>query len=311
MISSSLFILPPFDVSLVTSNYLNPSRDYKYTGMRMVAIAVTGNGGAGKTTLVANLGVYFAWRGYRTLLIDGDLYLPKLSMQFGILNPKRSIHSLLSKDSGLIPHDVVYRDSRTGVDIIPGSQNIYSIRGITQSKLDSIAEEIRRDYDITLIDTPVGVPFEVISTFSLASRQVVIIEPGRNPRKSAKELLMNEALKFKSLGDQFGIETSLIFNKVENDMAGLISSFLVDLDGLVPVIGSVRYDRTVGYALLEGVPSLALNPQSGAAEDIYLSAQFLEVWLREPGKRKWKIPDTESLGTGTLSDQRPSSVLKP
>ncbi|WP_240921982.1 P-loop NTPase, partial [Thermococcus sp. ES12] len=63
--------------------------------IKMVVIVVTGRGGAGKTTLTSNLSVYFAKNKYRTLAVDGDLYLPKLGLHFGIDFPRYNIHSLL------------------------------------------------------------------------------------------------------------------------------------------------------------------------------------------------------------------------
>jgi septum site-determining protein MinD len=53
---------------------------------------ITGRGGAGKTTCVniaSNIGVYFTqWEKIPTVIIDGDLFLPKLAFHFGIYNPK-------------------------------------------------------------------------------------------------------------------------------------------------------------------------------------------------------------------------------
>ncbi|NPA47655.1 MAG: MinD/ParA family protein [Thermococci archaeon] len=245
----------------------------------MVAIAVTGKGGVGKTSLAANLAVYFTRRGYRTLVIDGDLYLPKLAMHFGILNPRWTIHNLLNKDSKLRPSDVTYKDVRTGVHIIPGSQSIYALKGITQGKLDRIAEEVRKSYDVTIIDTPVGIPFEIVSTFSLASYQLVVLEPGRNPRNHEGKLLEDEARKFRSVGERFSMRTALVLNKVREDMSDLVDSTLVRLDSIAPVLGSVAYDRDFEMSLSEGLPLLAMKGDGEAAEDITLLGQFLETWM--------------------------------
>ena len=253
----------------------------------MVAIAVTGKGGVGKTTLVANLGVYFTLRGYKTLLIDGDLYLPKLAIHFGILNPRWTLHNLLRRGSKLKPSDVIYKDPKTGVHIIPGSQDIYALKGITQGRLDHIADGIRRSYDVTIIDTPVGIPFEVVSTFSLARYQLVVLEPGRDPMSSERRFLEDEALKFKFMGDRFNMRTALGLNKVMEDMDDLVDSILVDLDEKIPVLGSVTYDSDVEGSLPKGSPILSLKEGGKAVDDIVLMGQFLETWMysfkEEPG----------------------------
>ncbi|WP_324609519.1 AAA family ATPase [Thermococcus piezophilus] len=53
----------------------------------MVSVVITGRGRAGKTTMTADLSTYLAKKNYKTLVIDGDPYLPKLAFHFGIDNP--------------------------------------------------------------------------------------------------------------------------------------------------------------------------------------------------------------------------------
>ena len=50
-----------------------------------LSLAITsGKGGVGKTQLAANLGVAFAQRGLRTLLLDADLGLAGLDLALGV-----------------------------------------------------------------------------------------------------------------------------------------------------------------------------------------------------------------------------------
>lgn len=94
----------------------------------MPGIIITGRGGAGKTTIASNLGVYFTREeGLDTVVIDGDLFLPKLAFHFGIYNPAVNLHSIL-KDPRANPFSAVYRDPKTGVYVVPGSSNIYESR---------------------------------------------------------------------------------------------------------------------------------------------------------------------------------------
>ncbi len=250
----------------------------------MVAIAVTGKGGVGKTFLVANLGVYFQRRGFRTLLIDGDLYLPKLAVQFGIHRPRWSLHNILREGTELEPMRVIYRDDRTGVHLIPGSHDIYAIRGINQRRFDGIAAKIRDSYDVTIIDTPVGMPFEIVSTFGVAKYQLAVLEPGRNPRKMERMLLIEEATKFKTVGDTFGMRTAVTFNKVTDDVADLVESLIEELDHKIPVVGYVSYAESIEGSS-RGVPLLGMRDGEigGRArdvrEDVTLTGQFIETWI--------------------------------
>jgi CO dehydrogenase maturation factor len=62
-----------------------------------VRIAVTGKGGAGKTTISATLARILARRGYRVLAIDGDPN-PNLSVALGIGEAERERLQPLPRD---------------------------------------------------------------------------------------------------------------------------------------------------------------------------------------------------------------------
>ena len=54
--------------------------------MSKVLSIASGKGGVGKTLLTASLGIVMAYKGYRVLLIDGDMGLRNMDLILGLEN---------------------------------------------------------------------------------------------------------------------------------------------------------------------------------------------------------------------------------
>jgi|GEM_PF-353871 len=252
----------------------------------MVSIVVTGRGGAGKTTMSANLSTYFSRRGYSTLVVDGDLYLPKLAFHFGIYDPRYNIHTLL-KNPDMEVIQAVYHDPKTGVDILPGSSKIYDVIDMNQKRLRDIVNEIRTRYEVTIIDSPVGIPFDTISTFRLAKYQLIIIEIERSPIKSVHRMIENEVVKLKSLGKAYGLNVGVILNKVREssgDVDDIIEFLEHSVD--VPVVGVIPFDNKVPEATNYGRPVIDYAPHAKASKAIAESGDILIEWIFNREKRR-------------------------
>jgi len=254
----------------------------------VVSVVITGRGGAGKTTMTANLGTYFSRVGYRSLVIDGDLYLPKLAFHFGIYNPQYNLHTLL-KNQDMRVVEAVYHDPKTSVDILPGSSKLYDVIDLDQRRLGDIVREIGARYNITIIDSPVGIPFDTISTFRLAQYQLIIIEIERCPIHSVHRMIENEVIKLKSLGDAYGLKVGVILNKVRESSESVndIVDFL-EYSVEVPVVGVVPFDHRVPEATNYGRPVLDYAPRTGASKAIAEAGGILDEWVF--GKKEKKGP---------------------
>lgn len=269
----------------------------------MVSIVITGRGGAGKTTMTSNLGAYFSKKGYRTLLVDGDLYLPKLAFHFGIDNPAYNIHTLL-KNPEMRVIDAIYHEPRTGVDILPGSSKLYDVIDIDNKRLRDIVREIQTKYQLTIIDSPVGIPFDTISTFRLAHYQLIVIEVERGPVHSVHRMVENEVIKLKRLGEAYGLQVGVIINKVRESSDKLqdIVDFL-EYSVDVPVVGTIPFDYRVPEATNNGIPVVAYNPNARASKAIKEAGGILGEWALGE-KRKGFIERLYSAILSLLHDRR-------
>jgi len=244
----------------------------------MVSIVVTGRGGAGKTTMTSNLGAYFSRRGYTTLLVDGDLYLPKLAFHFGIDNPAYNIHTLI-KNPDMRVVDAIYHDPKTGTDILPGSSNLYDVLDIDNRRMREIVREIQTKYQLTMIDSPVGIPFDTISTFRLAQYQLIIVEVERSPVHSVHRMIENEVVKLKRLGEAYNLHVGVVLNKVRESLPKLrdIIEFL-EYSVDVPVVGVIPFDYRVPEAANNGTPVVAYAPSTKASRAIREAGEILGEW---------------------------------
>ena len=57
-------------------------------GVKNIIVVASGKGGVGKSTIAANLAVSLARQGFKTALVDADLYGPSIPMMFGVQNEK-------------------------------------------------------------------------------------------------------------------------------------------------------------------------------------------------------------------------------
>ncbi|ALM76175.1 MinD/ParA family ATP-binding protein [Thermococcus barophilus] len=245
----------------------------------MTVVVITGRGGAGKTTLTSNLGVYFARNKYKTLVIDGDLYLPKLGFHFSIDSPRYSIHNLL-RDPTLKMENALYRHKKTGVYIIPGSAKLRDIIDVPAFRLKSILHEITDEFSVIFVDSPTGIPFDTLHIFELADYQIIVIELERSPIYSAEVMIQNEVVKLKSLGDAFGLNVAVVLNKVRESSKNIeaVIDFLEDeID--VPVIGVIPFDHSVPHSVNMGVPILEYKPRSRVSRRLRECGEILEDWM--------------------------------
>jgi len=251
----------------------------------VVSVVITGRGGAGKTTMTANLSTYFSKNGYKTLVIDGDLYLPKLAFHFGIYNPVYNLHTLL-KNPDMRVLNAVYHDVNTGVDVLPGSSRLYDVLDLDNKRLRNIVREISARYKLTIIDSPVGIPFDTISTFRLAQYQLIILEIERCPIHSVHKMVENEVIKLKALGEAYGLKVGVILNKVRESSANIddVVDFL-EYSVDVPVVGIIPYDYKVPEATNMGRPVLDYAPHAPASKAISEAGSVLDEWIFGRKKR--------------------------
>ncbi len=117
---------------------------------RIVAIA-SGKGGVGKSTMAANLAVAFAQAGYRTGLMDADIYGPSLPVLFG-LKQKAAFAD------GQIQPTEAFGVKLMSIGLLVPEEKALAWRGpMVMGAVQQMFTEVHwGELDILLIDTPPG-----------------------------------------------------------------------------------------------------------------------------------------------------------
>ena len=67
-------------------------------GVKNIIVVASGKGGVGKSTVAANLAVAMSRNGFKTALVDADIYGPSIPRMFGIEDAKPDVTAFGDKE---------------------------------------------------------------------------------------------------------------------------------------------------------------------------------------------------------------------
>lgn len=137
-------------------------------------IAVGGaKGGVGKSLLAANMGVYLAYRGYRTIVIDLDLGAANLHLYLGVWALKHRINDFLDKKVDDLAALAVSTDS--GLCLIGGGSSRLGAANLPFARKLKLMRAIRKlDADYVIIDLGGDTSYNILDFFLMADHGLVM-----------------------------------------------------------------------------------------------------------------------------------------
>lgn len=137
-------------------------------------IAVGGaKGGVGKSLLAANMGVYLASRGYRTVVIDLDLGAANLHLYLGVWALKHRINDFLDKKVDDLGELAVAADS--GLCLIGGGSNRLGAANLPFARKLKLMRAIRKlDADYVILDLGGDTSYNILDFFLMADHGLVM-----------------------------------------------------------------------------------------------------------------------------------------
>lgn len=226
--------------------------------------------------MTANVGATLQHEfGFDVLLVDTHILGADLSGHFGILNPPVHIKDMLS--GKLPPEKTIYKDPRTGIDLIPGPFHPDK-QTSTFKNFRKFIQPLKEDYDFVIVDTPPWLGRETSGIARGIDQCIIVSTPaisGMMEAKRTKELLEDKGAEIGGMVLNFyrGHDYELHPDEVE--------SFLRDLHllGVVPEDEGIR--RALGY----GMPAVISSPESPGADAIIGTSAYIAEVDYVPPKR--------------------------
>jgi polysaccharide biosynthesis transport protein len=133
------------------------SRHLGTTHESRIIIVTSSTPGAGKTTVVSNLGIALSETGRRAVIVDADFRRPRLSKVFGC-STQTNFASLLLDDSPVEDYtldQISIPTSFPGLRILPAHDTPPNVATLIYSeRLPRVFERLSREFDVVLVDVP-------------------------------------------------------------------------------------------------------------------------------------------------------------
>jgi ATP-binding protein involved in chromosome partitioning len=174
-------------------------------GVKNIIVVASGKGGVGKSTVAANLAIAMARNGYKTALVDADIYGPSIPRMFGIEDARPDVTAFGDKQ-------MIFPIEKYGVKIISigffidRNQSLIWRGPMAANAITQLFENTQwGDIDYMFVDYPPGtadIQLTTIQKLNLAGAIIVTTpqEIALNDARKATSMFTNPDLKVPVLG---------------------------------------------------------------------------------------------------------------
>ena len=226
-----------------------------------IVTITSGKGGVGKTTTTANIGVALARSGQRVVCIDADIGLRNLDVVMGLEN--RIVYDLIDVIEGRarLPQALIKDQRLPDLNLLPAAQK-RDKSSITDKQMRKLCDDLKRDFDWVLIDSPAGIEAGFKYSVAPADQVVVVVTPEVSSVRDADRVVgLVEAME--KLAPKLVINRlrPAMINRGEMlDVPDILEILAIELLGIVPE------DEEVITSTNKGTPvALEGRSMSGAA----------------------------------------------
>jgi len=240
---------------------------------RVIGI-VSGKGGVGKTTLVANLGSVLSSKFKKSVVIvDCNITTSHLGLYLGMYYTPITLNKVLLGEEEI--GSAMY-DHFTGMKVIPASLSLKDIQGVDIFNLKDTIKELFGKTDIVILDSAPGLGREAISVLRACDEVLYITTPFVPSTMDIIRLneVINE-LGVKPLGIVLNMKSKEKYELKPGEVEGLVE---------LPVIASIPLDKNVPRSLSLKTPIVTFIPNSPASKEmIALAARLIGEKYEQPG----------------------------
>ncbi len=192
-LSNNLLVIHKYKRSLLAESFrkIKSHLLLRDTNIPKIIVVTSTISGEGKTFVAINLGGILALSNKKVLIIDTDLRRPKMSITFNNLNDFGLSNYLLGECN--IEQCIKGTEINNLFYFPAGSLPEYPNELLTSSKMDELLENLKKYYDIIILDTPpIGLISDTTKFVLLADTTVYVFRS----EYSKKEFIVNlEKLK--------------------------------------------------------------------------------------------------------------------
>lgn len=184
---------------------VNFLRKAKPEGVKHLVVVSSGKGGVGKSTVAANLAIMLANKGYKTALLDADIYGPSVPKIFGIENARIEVIEKEGKEIMLPIEKYGVKVNSIGLIVDPAQAVIW--RGpLAGNALSMLFNQTAwGEIDYMIIDFPPGTgdiqistlqQYEISAAIAVTTPQVIAV----NDVRKGMDMFSSEKMNVPLLG---------------------------------------------------------------------------------------------------------------
>ncbi|HYZ34357.1 MAG TPA: septum site-determining protein MinD [Crenalkalicoccus sp.] len=236
--------------------------------MAQVIVVTSGKGGVGKTTTSAAFATGLAQRGKRTVVIDFDVGLRNLDLIMGV--ERRVVFDIVNVIQGEARlSQALIRDKRVDMlSILPASQT-RDKEALTRDGVATIIEELSKDHDYILCDSPAGIEKGALLALYFADQAIVVTNPEvSSVRDSDRMLGVLQSKSKRSEEKREKVKEHLLVTRYDSERVAKGEMLkLEDVQEIlaVPLLGVVPESESVLRASNTGTP-VVLDQESVAGQ---------------------------------------------
>lgn len=240
--------------------------------MGQTIAVVSGKGGTGKTSFVANVGMALAELGYKTLCLDCDIGLRNLDLTLSmtdraVMDFTDVLSGFCSLSDAVVPHP---KQNNLYLLTAPARLTLPELRA---EAMAALYDEIRKSFDFCLVDAPAGLGEGFRLAINDADRAVVVTNTDAVSLRDAQRTVME--LSHLPRG-----RVHLVVNRCRKKLMHSLHQTIddaIDTAGL-PLLGVVPEDETMMLYAGRGVPLLM-------SENHYAAQAYRNIARRLIGRR--------------------------
>ena len=224
--------------------------------MGIVIAVISGKGGVGKTTAVANLGLGVAMNDKACAVVDFDIGQRNLDMILGLEN--RVVYDIVQVMEGeaSLKQALIKSKVNDNLRFLAASQ-IKDKRVLNSQKVFKLIKELKENFDYVILDSPAGIESGFEHTIEFADAAIIVVNPEVSSIRDADRAIGILDSKSQRVKDGGEVAKYLIINRIVAEMVQsgemLRSEDILDILS-IKLVGKVPEDAGVIDASNQGKP---------------------------------------------------------